>query len=468
MKKQMLKNILVFVIVTVLMGALIGGVYAVTAPRIRENRNRKIIEIAKELYVDGDKFYGVEDIPEDYKKANGGTLTSEEIEQLGDYIFVYDKDKNYLGLVVNASGKGYSSDGFIFGIGINKGDLIQGIKEIEFTETTGYGDVALRAYKAVLTNAQIDYRLTDFAGATSTGRGVNNMLDEVIAKYLANREALEKIVKFEAIVLDPIETIFGDVEEKEDSNFTANEVVLDRKVLEGSKASGYVYTAEEKSGDVTIKIKLYTDNDNLIRHYDLVDYENEDVTAYLDAFIDTDLTKVDETITANESLKAAIEEIVDNIIDPILVALQKSHKSTHPVYPIFGEFDKVLDTEFTATEIILEKYNITGTTINGISYVAEKNHEFTHAYGEAGGPVKLELYIDEAGVIKHYEYLEYKQTHGTYKPKIDEYLNKFIGTNASDINATMAANKNIYSGATETGKYVIDVILDAIEKEVNK
>lgn len=474
MKKQMLKNILVLTLTTLLMGVLIGAAYFITAPIIKKNRDIKVIKVAQELYVDGDKFYRVEDIPSDYKKPDAGSLSSEELTKLSDYLFVFDKDKNYLGLIVISSGKGFSSEGITIAVAINKGDLIQSIKEVEFTETPGIGDKALTEFKSKYSNSALDYRPDVVAGSTVTSNALNQIIDQVTSDYSANKPALEKIVLFEEIVIDPLTNIFGEIQESTDSAFVPTEVLLERKVITGTKLSGVAYVAiktyafDNASGEV--KVKVYLDKDGVIKHYLFETYEHSGgnfqskVEAYLNAFINTNIKDVEATIAENAALKAGVTETTTNVIDPILMALKDAED---PLFAIFGKYTKVKNDAYTPREVVIEHYNYTGEKATGYSFVANKAHKFDTGYSEVDGNIKLEIIVSDDKIVK-YEVLEYNHTAGNYKNSVLAYLDKFIGTSVVNISETISLNKGLYAGSTESGQNTVDVILLAIEVEASK
>lgn len=477
MKKAMIKNIFVLTLVAVLMGALIGGTYLITNPIIKRNRDIKLIQLAETQYPEGKEFHRIDMIPKSYLK---GELTSKEKAELTDYLFIFGDEGEYVGLIVTGSGSNGYGD-ITIGVSINKGDLIQNISAIEFAQTPGIGINAWNEYEAKFENVELDFKLDAVAGATITSNTLADIISAITTKYSANKPILEKILNFEEIVIDPVEAFFGTITEANDDSLVANEVVLERNIVTGTKASGYSYVAEKTysfespAGTVSgnTKIKLYTDDNGVIKHYEFIEYSHskdtyqEKVINYFNAFIDTNINEVETTISDNTELKAGVTQTTTNVIDIVLLAIKEAHKSTHPLYKVFGEFSKEVDSTFTANEVVLEKHIITGELKSGVSYIGNKEHQF-EAYGTIiEGNVKIELFIDEDGIIVHYEYLEYKHSEG-FKNPIDNFLNAFIGTKAENITDTIAANKAIYAGSTETAANVITPILLAIETEVNK
>ncbi len=280
----------------------------------------------------------------------------------------------------------------------------------------------------------------------------------------------------------PVDSVFGKFTKLRDETFVSNEIVSARYNVIGDLKNGVSYIATRGHSFIgipgkviagNIKIELFIDVNDFIVGYKFVEYDHskgeniKSVNNYLKRFIDTSIIEVETSIFNNKELKAGVTETTTNVIDVVLLAIKEVHKGAHPLYKYFGEFSKEADFSFIANEVVLEKHIITGYMKSGVSYVGNKEHQFD-AYGTTiEGNIKIELFIDEDGIIVHYEYLEYKHSEG-FKRQIDKYLNAFIGTKAVNITDTIAANKTIYAGATETATNVITPILLAIETEVYK
>lgn len=466
MKKQMLKNVLVLSLTALLMGLLIGLTHFVTAPIIKRNRDKKIIQIGESVYVEGDKFFRAADIPNDYKKQGAESLTSAEEEKLADYIFAFNENNEYLGLLALGRANGYGGEMEI-AVAINRGDLIESIKAVEYKETPSYGGVALREYETEYKNVPLEYESENSTGATISEKALKSIISEVVAGYKANKSIIEKIVELKEIVLDPVDLIFGEITEALDPDFTANEIVLERNNLEGTKANGYSYVA--KSG--TTKVKVFIDLNGLIRVSKVEEIGSEDqkenVEAYLKSFNDTQIKDVKTTIS---EVTSDLDQALKDAVNQILLAVRDSHKETDPLYKAFGgEYVKTKDETFTPTDTILEKYVYTvDGVVKGFSFVGNKQHSFDTGYSMVDGNVKIEVVMKSDFTIVGIEILEYNHSKGNYRDKVEAFLDAFIGTNATDITNTIVANKALYAGASETASNTVGVILLAIEVEVKK
>lgn len=179
-----------------------------------------------------------------------------------------------------------------------------------------------------------------------------------------------------------------------------------------------------------------------------------------------------ELISISIAVVAMILVSVLVIIAAMLITNQKEEPNLED--DIFGVYTKEVDSSFTPSEVVLEKYLIVGDLKSGVSYVSNKSHSFDTGFNTVSGNVKLEVFIDDDGKIVKYEYLEYNHSSGNWKTLVSSYLDKFIGTQAREISQTMTSldptgdEGIIYAGATETTENVIIPILKAIETEVNK
>lgn len=133
------------------------------------------------------------------------------------------------------------------------------------------------------------------------------------------------------------------------------------------------------------------------------------------------------------------------------------------IIELYGDYSRTADSNFQAGEVLTKKHNITGSLKSGTSYVGFKEHDFD----TGGGTVEIEFFLDSEGTIIGYRFIRYGHSRGGWRTSIENYLNAFINTKATDISTTMAANKDLYAGATETGEHTVDVILLALEVEVN-
>ena len=282
---------------------------------------------------------------------------------------------------------------------------------------------------------------------------------------------------------DPFNKIFGEGYTKEkDTTFESNDILSEKYIINGSEKSGVSYIGfinhkfeiDEKEHETSVKLEVFVDYDDKVFYYEYLSMgfklteHKEKLDNYLKKFIGSDAKEISTTIENNKHLYAGSTETGENVIDKILIAVEKVAKIPDPLIEVFGRgYKRTADDSFTPGETVSKKFTITSDTKPGVSYVGYKAYTFDSGHGDVKGGVELELFIGEDGNITHYRYLKYEHS-PEFRGKIDEYLNKFIGTKASQISTTIAENKSTYAGSTKTGENVIDVILVAIEAEVNK
>jgi len=463
MTKQMIKNIIILLIVTVLMGGLIGGTHALTAPIIKENEKRVLVNSAKENFEGSDVFFVATDelasevLGEDKVEA----LSKEEIKELEGILFVYKGDE-FQGITVVVSGSNGHGE-VTLGVAINQDDLIAGLTIIKYDQTPGIGDGPRDKYLQEFKNKDFKYEVENVAGATNSSKLLGELVVEATTKYTEIKPILEKLVE-----LDPIKEIFGTYTTEEDASFTPTEIISKKEIIKGT-SNGVAYTGSKSytfdEADGAIEMKVYVKDDGTIIYYEFLKYEHSKgafqrrVIEFLDTFIGTKTDDITQTIADNKGLYANSSETVDNIIVPILLEIQEANKG--PLAIAFGNYTIEEDATFTSTEIISKKELIEGDS-NGFAYTGSKSYTFPVAKGE----IELKFYMKDDGTIVYYEFLKYEHSKGAFQKRIIEFLDTFIGTKAENITQTIADNKGLYSRSTETAENIIVPILLAIETEV--
>ena len=463
MTKQMIKNIIILLIVTILMGGLIGGTYALTAPIIKENEKRVLINSAKENFEGSDVFFVITDelASEVLGEEKVEALTKEELKELEGILFAYKGDE-FQGLIVVVSGSNGHGE-VTLGVAINQDDLIAGLTTIKYDQTPGIGDGARDKYLQEFKNKDLEHKVEDVAGATNSSKLLAELVEKATAKYTEVKPILEKVVE-----LDPLKEFFGQYTIEEDSTFTPTEIISKKELIKGT-SNGVAYTGSKSysfdEADGAIEMKVYVKDDGTIVYYEFLKYEHSKggfqrrVIEFLDTFIGTKTDDITQTIADNKGLYAKSSETADNIIVPILLEIQEANKG--PLATAFGTYTIEEDATFTPTEIISKKELIKGDS-NGFAYTGSKSYTFD----EADGAIELKFYMKDDGTIVHYEVLKYEHSKGGFQKRIIEFLDTFIGTNAADITQTIADNKSIYAKSTETADNIIVPILLAIETEV--
>lgn len=475
MKKQMLKNILILLLVTVLMGGLIGGAYAITAPIIKRNENRVLENAAKESFEGSDVFFKIRD--ELAKEVLGAdkveALTKEELKELDGILFVF-KGEEFQGVIVVTTGKNGHGE-VTLGVAITSEDLIAGLTTIKYEQTPGIGDAPRDKYLEEFKDKEFGFELDPVAGATNSSKLLAELVKAATDKYEASKPTLEKVV---VLAKDPVEEVFGEYTVSTDLNFKPNEVVTKKQQIKGTK-TGYVYTGikshsfdtgfSEVSG--SIELKLYAFDDGEIALYTFTKYEHTEagyqdkLVKFLDKLVGTNIADLTTNIAEHQTLLGGASESGVNTLVPILREIEKANLPLEA--KLYGIDFKKTSTGMEAYQTVVAQDEITGSITNGSSFTVEITSTIDTGFQEVSGKIKIEVFVDTDQKILGYQYLEYGHTLD-YKRKIDNFLDAFIGTNLNEISATIAAEKAKYAGSTETAEKAIVIMLKDIESLVSR
>lgn len=471
MTKQMIRNIIVLGLVTLLMGGLIAATFAITDPIIKRNQNRALENVAKEFFPESNVFFKIDGAESAGKFVEEvfEELTKEDKDSLKPFLFVYHDDE-YLGLVITEE-KSNAHGSITLAVAINPNGLVLGIKAIDYSQTPGIGEAALEKYEAEFKNVGLSHAVDAVGGATNSSNTLADIMSNVASIFNNNVEIITALTGVEPEV-NPLEEIFGEFTKTLDASFTPTAVILERYIITGDKASGFSYVGSKEysfthqGGQLVegeTKLEIFVDESNEVVHYEFLIYEHspggfkERIVNYLDKLIGYNLEDIEQFIVDNKDLYANSSETGENVIDVILLAILETFD---PLAQIFGDYTKVKDNSFVAVGTINERYVVEGTKANGSSFIGSGEHSFTHeAGGLVSGEVKLEIYLDEEGNVLAYEVLKYDHSAGGFKNRVIAYLDKLVGENILDVEAFITNNKDLVTGSTETAANIVDHIL---------
>lgn len=153
--KNMLKDAVILLAITLIAGLALGIVYDVTKEPIAEQQLKAKNEAFAEVFADADNFITVEDIS--IEKADmmieeaGYAETS--IDEVAE---AFDENGDTLGYVLTVtSHEGYNGD-ITFTMGIRLDNTLNGISLLSISETPGLGDKAEDVLKPQFTDKQVD------------------------------------------------------------------------------------------------------------------------------------------------------------------------------------------------------------------------------------------------------------------------------------------------------------------------
>ena len=472
--KKITLSVLVLTITTLLMGALIGGVYALTDPVIKRNQHKVLVEAAENIYEGSDTYFYLKDVESednysDLQKSYN-ELTDEQKEQVKDILLVYNGTE-FMGLIyIEEGGNQYGTVKLAVSI---SADNQMTVKAVNFEQTPGIGENAMENYENNLNNVPLDTTIEMTAGATVSSTLIQSLIDQALEKHASNEEAIEVLG---ILTKDPLVTVFGkDYEKTKDESFTPDEIVTEKYNIKGSLTNGISLVGTKQASFETaytdvegeISLEVFLNDKKEVVSYEFLKYEHSEgnymksIEAHLEYLIGKNLENYSEILLEIEGNPFAGATKTGTLaVQPILEAMAGR---LDPLKEIYGEnYESTLDETFEPTEKVLEKYNVTGDK-EGTIYIGSYSRSFDTQYTEVKGEVKLRVSLDNEGVILGIDVLTNEHSPG-YDEQINSYLNSFIGTNISDIEAIDAENQSLYAGATQTVGKTMYPILQAIKE----
>lgn len=396
MNKNILKSALILTIIGLVCGLLISVANWITEPIIEQNKTKEARKAYKEFFPELDKVE-IEEVD--------GTYVYE-------YVKVIDKSGNVVGHAFRT--KGSNSRGLIdLLVAATPEGAIKGIKVLSYEHTPGYpekyeGDDGFLDNDRVRGNTLDGLAgINNLAGATDTGSLLDRLIKEV------GEVAHNYVV---SVQLDAFETLFGiGATGTVVLEFGAEDVV--REKLEVKDANneflGYAYKATTLVDEKALTVVVGMTIDGELKGV----YEEEhtlDTKAYKDA-----LNNLSGQMMANlEITIVAGNEAVGNALNTLFAAIRTTaNPDIRTAYQkIFGEgHTGVVDEEFTATEIVIEKaavydaennlvgYTYTGTILMDLHhYVPDKLLTIMVGVDTEGKVVGL-IHLVNEHTLNHYE-----------------------------------------------------------------
>ncbi len=169
--KSMLKDAAILLVITLLAGLILGGVYQVTKEPIAAQEAKKKQEACQEVFETAASFEEIleEDGPTSAFVVSGGIQAD-----IDEVMQALDASGNVLGYVITVtSHEGYGGD-IRFSMGVNNDGSLNGISILSISETAGLGmraDEVLKPQFAGKSAEQFEY--------TKTGAASDNQIDAI-------------------------------------------------------------------------------------------------------------------------------------------------------------------------------------------------------------------------------------------------------------------------------------------------
>lgn len=199
--KQIIKNSLILMAITLAAGLALGFVHDITKEPIAAQELKTKEEAYKTVFADAVSFEAVED----FSKEEAGNILSDagfDAQSINEVLLARDGSEKTLGAVMNVvTSEGYGGD-IEFAMGILNDGTVNGIKILSISETAGlgmrateeefYGQFALRnvdSFVYTKNGAQADNEIDAISGATVTTNAMTNGVNAGIAYF---RKSLEE------------------------------------------------------------------------------------------------------------------------------------------------------------------------------------------------------------------------------------------------------------------------------------
>lgn len=169
---KILKDALVLAIITIVSGAILGGVYKITEGPIAEQNEKTKIKAYNSVFNELDTYENIDNLA---AAQNAIEDAGYNAVILNEVVRAYDKDSNELGMIITVTDKdGYGGD-IKMTIGIDCEGTITGLEILEINETAGLGmkakDESFRKQYVGINADKIEY--------TKNGKTQPNEIDAI-------------------------------------------------------------------------------------------------------------------------------------------------------------------------------------------------------------------------------------------------------------------------------------------------
>ena len=190
---KILKDALVLAIITIVSGALLGGVYKITEGPIAEQNEKTKIKAYNSVFNELDTYQNIENLTDAQSAIEDAGY---DAVILNEAVRAFDKDTKELGIILTVTDKdGYGGD-IKMTVGIDCEGTITGLELLEINETAGLGMkakdegfrkqyVGINADKVVFTkNGKTQPNEIDaISSATVTTSAVTDGVNGAIAEF---------------------------------------------------------------------------------------------------------------------------------------------------------------------------------------------------------------------------------------------------------------------------------------------
>lgn len=192
--KSMIKNTIVIVIITIIAGALLGGVYTLTQEPIALQKEKTKQAACQKVFAEAEHFQVKEYAPEKIQSVLD--IAGFDQEAINEVFEACNQNGEKIGYVFSVTTKeGYGGD-INFMMGVNLDGVLNGIEIISISETAGLGMKAkepefmnqfsgkkVLQFSLTKSGAAQDYEIDALSGATVTSNAMVNGVNAGMAFY---------------------------------------------------------------------------------------------------------------------------------------------------------------------------------------------------------------------------------------------------------------------------------------------
>lgn len=193
--KQIIKNALILMAITLVAGLALGVVYEITKEPIAAQERKTKEEAYKAVFSEAESFEAVSDFSSE--EADQVLMDAGfEAEHIDEVLLAKDGNGTVLGAVMNVTtSEGYGGD-IQFSLGIKNDGTVGGIKILSISETAGLGmkateeafygqfsDKKVDAFTYTKNGAKEENEIDAISGATFTTRAMTNGVNAGIAYF---------------------------------------------------------------------------------------------------------------------------------------------------------------------------------------------------------------------------------------------------------------------------------------------
>jgi len=185
--KNMLKDALILMAITLVAGAFLGLVHEITKKPIAQQQEKAKTDAYAEVFKDADHFTALEGFDTD-QALSVLQENNFDNEKITEVMMAFDKNQQLLGYVITVdSTEGYSGD-IVFSMGVSLNGTINGVSVLSISETAGLGMNAEE-----LLAPQFAGKNVDQFSYTKDGATIESQIDAISGATITTKAVTEGV-----------------------------------------------------------------------------------------------------------------------------------------------------------------------------------------------------------------------------------------------------------------------------------